>query len=249
MKYYIILLLILYSCHKDDFLTPEEIAKIDPVTGSYIYPVERSEQKLFELGWDKYYDTCIIPAKILNHLTDEGLIESCLNYPPFFNLFYFDYNQDGFDRIHMESNVFDELFIRKNIANKLISKYESLEVDSFILSNYSQHGTFTLIYLEIILAQNQIISQMSTQEKEELIREVINKYEYRTYVLKEELYSSVVSAIILGRILKILKYDSFMKALDQDQGLCAFFIEKGTFWDTISTSKIIFYSREYLKQN
>jgi hypothetical protein len=238
----------LYSCHKEnDPLTPEEIAKIDPLTGSYLYPVERSERKLFELGFDKYYDTCIIPAKILNHLTDEGLIESCLNYPPFFNLFYFDNNQDGFDRIVNESNVFDELFTRKDIASKLISKYETLEVDSFILSNYIQQGTFSLMYLEIILSQNLILGQMSTQEKDGLIREVIRKYEYRDTVLNEELFSSVVSALILGRILKIVRYDSFMTALSQNQ-LIGVFLERAAFYDTISTSKIIFYTREYLNQ-
>src|ERR1035437_3294081 len=149
MKYYLIILLVLFSCHKHDDqdllpdLTADEIAKIDSLTGAYIFPVERSQIKLFEMGWVSYYDTCIVPNNILKHLSDDGLIQTCFNYPPYFNIFYFDYYQDGFNRIFSECNIFNEIYIRKGIANKLISKYESLEVDSFILSNYIIKGTFT----------------------------------------------------------------------------------------------------------
>jgi len=247
MRYCFFLLLILYGCHKvDDPLSPEELAKIDSLTGSYIYPVERSESKLFEMGWDRYYDTCVIPERILNHLTDPGLIESCLNYPPFFNLFYFDNYQDGFDRIVSESNVFDELFERKDIASKLISKYESSEVDSFIVSNCIQKGVYTLQYLEIILSQYQILYKISIPQKEELMREVIRKYEYRKTILKEELFPSVISTLILGRNLKTLNYGSFKTALSQNQNLENFLV-KGAYYDTTSVSKIIFYTRAYLK--
>lgn len=249
MKYCLFLLLILCGCHKvDDPLSPEELTKIDPLTGSYIYPVERSEHKLFEMGWDRYYDTCIIPVRILNHLTDQGLVESCLNYPPFFNLFYFDNYQDGFDRIVSESNVFHELFERKNIASILISKYESSEVDSFVVSNYSQKGIYTLQYLEIILSQNQIISKISIQQKNKLMSEVIRKYDYRKTILKEEPFSSVISSLILGRNLKTLNYNSFKIALSQNQNL-ENFLAKGAYYDTTSVSKIIYYTRAYLQKN
>lgn len=247
MKYWVFLLLMFCGCHKvDDPLSPDELAKIDSMTGSFIYPVERSEDKLFEMGWDRYYDTCLIPERILKHLTNEGLIESCLNYPPFFNLYYFDNYQDGFDRIVSESNVFEELFARKDIASKLISKYESSEVDSFIVSNYTQKGIYTLQYLEIILSQNQILNKILIPRRKELMREVIKKYEYRETLLEEELFSSVISALILGRNLKTLDYDSFKTALSQNQYLESF-LEKGAFYDTISVSKIIIYTRAYLK--
>lgn len=248
MKFYVIIFLLLCSCNKyDDSLSPEELTKIDSLTGSYIYPVERSEKKLFELGWERYYDTCMVPSNILNHLTDQGIIESCLNYPPFFNIFYFDNYQDGFNHILEESNVFDGLFARRNISGKLISRYQSFEVDSFNLSNFLQKGTTSLFYLEIILAQNQIIKRLSIIEKREIIKEAFQKYEYREMVLNEELFSSIASALLVGRIFKTIQYDEFMKTLLQDQSLNTF-LEKGAFYDTTSASKIFYYSREYLKK-
>ena len=178
MKYYFIFFFVLCSCHKHNDqdiqevlpdLTPDEIAKIDSLTGAYIFPVERSELKLFEMGWDRYYDTCVVPKNILKHLSDDGLIVTCLNYPPYFNIFYFDRYQDGFNRIASESNIFNEIYIRKGIATKLISKYESLEVDSFMSIYYNDNKPFTIQYLEILLAQNQIIVKMSGAEKDQLI--------------------------------------------------------------------------------
>jgi hypothetical protein len=254
MKYYLIILLALCSCHKHDDqdvlpdLTPDEIAKIDSLTGAYIFPVERSELKNFEMGWDRYYDTCIVPNNILKHLSDDGLIQTCFNYPPYFNIFWFDRYQDGFNRIFSECNIFNEIYIRKGIANKLISKYESLEVDSFIRfrSNVFIKGTFTIQYLEILLAQNQLIGKMSGSEKEQLITDVLSKYEFRRTILNEEIFSSVISSLILGRILKSIQYKSFLTAVTKDPSL-DFFLEKGTFYDTLSTSQIITYSKEYLK--
>jgi hypothetical protein len=247
MKYLIVLLFLLTCCNKvEDTLTLEEMAKIDSKTGSYIYPVERGEQKLFELGFDKYYDTCIIPTNILHHLTSEGLIASCLNYPPYFNIFYFDNYQDGFDRIVSKSNVFTELFSRKDVASRLISKYNNQVVDPFVVDNYVQKGTFTIIYLEILLSQEQSINQMSFQMKDKVIKEVLQKIDYRNTVLKEQLFSSVISSLILGRVLKSMQYSNFIAALKQDQNLSAF-LKKGTYYDTISTSKIIIFSQEYIK--
>jgi hypothetical protein len=258
MKYYFIFLILLFSCHKDDDndplpyplpdLTPEEIAKIDSLTGAYIFPVERSELKLFEMGWDRYYDTCLVPKNILKHLNDDGLIQTCLNYPPYFNIYYFDNCQDGFNRIFIECNIFNEIYLRKGIAIKLISKYESLEVDSFNLSNYFTKGAFTIQYLEILLAQNQLIGKMLDAEKKQLIVAVLSKYEYRTTILKEDIYSSGMSSLILGRILKSIPYNSFLTAVNEDSNL-EFFLEKGSLYDTFSTSKIITYSKEYLKNN
>ena len=252
MKYYLIFLIVLCSCHKDDDqdllpdLSPDEIAKIDSLTGAYLFPVERSQIKLFEMGWVSYYDTCIVPNNILKHLSDDGLIQTCFNYPPYFNIFYFDKYQDGFNRIFSESNIFNEIYNRKGITNKLISKYESLEVDSCILSNYVIKGTFTIQYLEILLAQNQLISKMSGPEKKQLITDVLSKYEFRKAILKEEIFSSVISSLILGRILKSIRYNSFLTAVTKDPSI-EFFLEKGTFYDTLSTSQIITYSKEYLK--
>lgn len=252
MKYYLIFLLVLCSCHKHDDqdllpdLSADEIAKIDSLTGAYIFPVERSELKLFEMGWNRYYDTCVVPNNILKHLSDDGLIQTCLNYPPYFNIFYFDFYQDGFNRIASESNIFDEIYIRKGITNKLISKYESLEVDSFMRIYYPNKEPFTIRYLEILLAQNQLIGKMSGPEKEQLITYVLSKYEYRKTILKEELYTSVLSALILGRILKSIQYKPFLTAVNKDTGLASF-LENCSCADGISTSQIITYSKEYLK--
>jgi hypothetical protein len=259
MKYYFIFLILLSSCHKDDNndplpdplpdLTTDEIAKIDSLTGAYIFPVERSELKLFEMGWDRYYDTCVVPKNILKHLTDDGLIVTCLNYPPYFNIFYFDYYQEGFNRILSECNIFNEIYIRKGIVTKLISKYESLEVDSIKSIYYTDKKPFTIRYLEILLAQNQIIGKMSGAEKKQLIAEVLSKYEYRKTILKEEIFSSVISSLILGRILKSIQYKNFLTALNDKDSNLGFFLAEGTFFDTLSASQIITYSKEYLKNN
>jgi len=255
MRYYIILLIVLFSCHKHNdpdieevlpALTTDEIAKIDTITGAYIFPVERSERKLFEMGWDRYYDTCVVPKNILKHLSDDGLILTCLNYPPYFNIFYFDFYQDGFNRIYYESYLFNEIYIRKGITTKLISKYESLEVDSFMSIYYTDKKPFTIRYLEILLAQNQLIGKMSTLEKNQLITDALSKCEYRKTILKEELYSSVLSALILGRILKSIQYKPFLTAVNKDTGLASF-LENCSCVDGISASQIITYSKEYLQ--
>jgi hypothetical protein len=187
-----------------------------------------------------------LPPKILDHLTDAGLIESCLNYPPFFNLFYFESYQDGYDRILKESNVFNELYSRNGIESKLLARYKSSEVDSFNIIQILK-GNPTIQYLEMVLSQNQVLSKVSLNKKE-LIQEIIRKHEYRTTVLKEDTFSSVISGLILGRTLKMLNYQSFIKEINLNSRL-NIFLEKGSCYDTTSTNVIIKYSKEYLKSN
>jgi hypothetical protein len=87
---------------------------------------------------------------------------------------------------------------------------------------------------------------MSALEKEQLITDVLSKYEFRKTILKEEIFSSGISSLILGRILKSIQFNSFLIAVTKEPSL-AYFLEKGTFYDTLSMSQIITYSKEYLQ--
>jgi hypothetical protein len=74
-------------------------------SGVYDYPVKPGTPKWKALkGQIEMQNICQIPESILKEISTSDLIETCLQYPLYFDMFYFDNFQIGFESVASHLN-------------------------------------------------------------------------------------------------------------------------------------------------
>jgi hypothetical protein len=147
-----------------------------------------------------------IPENQIKIMNTESLVKTCLNYPEFRLIFTRNDLQSGFNYLKEIFNGYQELITRKDACDELLKVYkkmdpikinknwEDLEIGRFIVE---------FIYIEILLAQNEILSNTDSEAKKELISEAIKKFESKN--LYSEEYGVIglcTPVLIIARILE-----------------------------------------------
>jgi len=79
-------------------------------TGAYEYPVKPGMPEWKEiLSHKERVKACQIPETMLTNMTTEDLIETCLNYPIFNEMWFYNSMLDGFEIAAKNFNGFQEL--------------------------------------------------------------------------------------------------------------------------------------------
>lgn len=171
----------------------------------YEFPVKpgTSEWKNFNTG-KEMCDALLIPIDILNRMSTENLVETCLNYPLFGSILAYNDLQTGFDFVTKDFNGLQELLKRKDAGKALLEKYKHTNPEILGISWKDQSKTvYVFTYLELIIAQEPIISVLSEKEKTELIRESLRLLEEKQkFPNKYSLFVQKTSYLLMVRILK-----------------------------------------------
>ncbi len=112
-----------------------------------------------------------IPQDILKTLETRELLDVVLNYPCFIDMIFYDTYQDGFQTVKTHFNGLQELFSRKDVASVLLLKYESIDINQMLCIGdiYTQFNELLkVVYIETMLAQNEILSALNTEELSKL---------------------------------------------------------------------------------
>ena len=134
-----------------------------------------------------------IPDAILEKISTEGLLETCLYFPYLTDMFFYNNYQNGFEGLMAEFNGFRELFKRRELPNVLLQKYRSLTEDVKDISsqNNVEQGMFSFRHfaLEFMLAQDVVLKNLSEeQEKQLLLLSLEHKKIKRSY---SEIFSNL----------------------------------------------------------
>lgn len=169
---------------------------------------------------------CQIPEEKLLTISTKGLVETCLNYPLFGNLVFFNSIQEGFNQISSNFKGFDELYNRQDAGIILLNKYDKLSFD-LIEPNWSEleKGTFMakFLFLEVILSQEQIINQLSSENKIRLVKVCVDKYNSKKNLDKIfSPFSLSPVALIMGRVLQKEYKNNTEALLPEDENLLSF---------------------------
>ena len=197
-------------------------------------------------------EACQIPESILQDMSTAGLVETVLNYPLAIDIWAFGSTQTGFGAIIYEFNGIRELLSREDAATELIKKYCSLDItivnESWALGSIAEFTLGKVAFIEIILAQDEIISKMTEGEKRELIAEALAKYDQKGQ------HSDVYGAIdqmytmwIMARVLYQENYAPFMQKVEESEEL-QYFIDGGTSICFDVSDEIISAAQEFLSQ-
>lgn len=230
------LIIITFSCSKN----PCD----DLENGVYEYP--DASGKSLEESFHLYK----IPEQVLQCISTEGIIKSCLTFPEMRMIWTRNSLQQGFDYIEDKCNGFDELWIREDKNRSLIDLYMQLNferdwTDFTLLENGGY--VIDIISYELILSQEEVLLDLTEQQKLELFQLALNNQETKLKSIEYFGGLGVASSqAILSRIMLNDQYQPFIElyesewyitmAVDLIQGL-----------DEEITEQIMSLSEEYLE--
>ncbi|MEW6104420.1 MAG: HEAT repeat domain-containing protein [bacterium] len=226
----------------------------------YDFPIKPGTEEWKALGsTENRIKACQIPEDILKKMSTEGLIETCLGYPGLPNMFLSNNPQTGFDSIVRTFNGLQELLRRKDAGTKLLARYRQIrKLDrQSIQKELGKLGTLYFRCFEMLISQDVILSKMTKEERIELLRESIWKFNEKQ---KYDLYSSASkdkegkrrvrspeTLLIMGRILQKEKFEPFILKTQNKESLRIFF-ENPHLYGSKLIDEIIPEAEKFLKE-
>jgi hypothetical protein len=148
-----------------------------------------------------------IPASLLGNMTTDDLVKTCLNYPEWRMIFTRNSMMQGYGFIKSQFNGFRELEARKDAGRILLAAYSNKNHDEIVqIADKVDQGKFieSILYIEILLSQEEIINNMDKSDQEALKNQALKSYESETRL--KEYYgtpSLEMPALIMARLLII----------------------------------------------
>ena len=134
---------------------------------AYVFPVYEGEESI---GYMEMLDFLQVPEDVLNTMSTEGLIETCINYPCIWNMYFSSSTlQQGFLRVRDNFNGLTELYKRVDAPEKLVKMFKS--IDLYKLQN-ADHSALLYRCICYMIAQDEIIDNLCESDSEELLSAV-----------------------------------------------------------------------------
>lgn len=152
---------------------------------AYTFPVKPGtrEWKKLKTSAEKF-SACQVPGKILDKMSTQGLVDTCLDYPMLGHMWAFQSLEQGFLNMVSKFNGLQELLKRKDAGNKLLLKY--LEMDPEQIHKYVKGKRTKKLpllknaFAEVLLSREEVISNLSSSERFKLLSRG-----YRNYNMKK----------------------------------------------------------------
>lgn len=178
IKFVIVFLFFTFGCRKNN---SETICNNVIPAGTYIYPLRPGME-----GWknltthQQMIDTCQIPQRELTVMSTEALVQSCLDFPLWGDLFFFingnlkgalnNYNETLF--------AMKELMKRQDAGSAVMLRYERMYPEC--VKKYSGYEKAKFVYqffaFELIMSQNDILLKINKQDRKTLVKLALQSY-------------------------------------------------------------------------
>ena len=207
-------------------------------------------------GWEKFktfgerINAYNIPDSLLKNMTTKDLVETCMRYPNIILLITRDNVQLGYNDLRLMFNGFRELEIRKDAGGELIKLYQEIKPEEIVnIKSPDDRGDFSLklSFLEILLAQKQILQNLNQEEAIHLFSVSNTVYEKKSSVLKYyERYGLTTPCLISGRLLDIQE-PKLYKQLTLNNPHIHIFLNESIVSEKDDFGQIVNASKAYLK--
>ncbi|MBI5730100.1 MAG: hypothetical protein HY963_03090 [Ignavibacteriales bacterium] len=195
-----------------------------------------------------------IPEKELTFMTTEQLIQKYLNsrYSRYIFLYPDDVNY-AFKKAYNDFNGLRELLKRNNAVKSLIEIYQSMDPGGYDVNwEPAKKGNFSFlfVYIEILLAHDNILNNLAESETKTVLKELLKKNKLKT--LHPELYSLFDIQFNAYSIAKLLeskgKNNGVSQSLKQTQGMNDF-LNSGRLQNKEVLSIVFQKAKEFLNAN
>lgn len=205
---------------------------INTAEDTYLYPIRPGSDK-----WDSittsgnFMNVTQVSIEILEKMSTKGLMETCLENPMFFDLYLSETPQLFFDFFHQQYRVCKELVDRKDSMVKLIERYSlmCLDCNENNYSSYYGKGGETMYAfdeIELLMAQNGFLNQISHVGHLELAKLVLAKYEEKI-ILNASQYHQTFSVWLAARIMLHDGYSEIKELIDNNIEI-EYFVNQGS---------------------
>ncbi len=224
-----------------------------PPTGPYIYPVRpgMSEWKAL-VAHDEMQRVCQIPDATLKSLSTNDLIETCLDYPLYRDMFAYDFFQKGFESVVNHFNGLQELLRRDDASQLLQSKFNKMDPAAFdqawSIEKKGRYGR-NFYAIELLLSQPQILCKLRKDQRLALLRDCLNKASISAeYPQVYGALSLGTLVLLTGRIMLLDNVEPFQRVVSKNTQLSAF-LQKANIPNTVLVREILKHAAEYAAQN
>jgi len=203
-------------------------------------------------SYEEKLNDCQIPNILLTSMSTEGMVETCLTFPFYIDIFAFDDIQDGFQKITSRFNGFEELYKRKDAGTIILNRYKSIQPDAFNNTwTNIQKGQFgwKITYIEMLLAQKEIITMLNKNERIDLLDNSLSYLKKK--MDQRELYgidALEMTVLVMGRVLMVEEFAELNTKISNNLNLKSF-IEEGVTNETNSLDEIINITKQYISIN
>ena len=195
------------------------------------YPVDYNMRKWKDFQThNEMIDACNVPESILDKMSTDEVIDLVMDYPLLCDIYAYDTLNQGLEALCEQNLAFEELFSREDGASMLLEYYKKFEIsentaipaelleedfDEIIdeVSEKEELNEMILedseeltneVTLETLLAQEEVLNNLSDMEKEELNKEAIKKLEEKS---QSDLYKGLESVF----------YDTIQECSNEDK--------------------------------
>jgi hypothetical protein len=155
---------------------------------------------------------CQVDVSVLKSLPTEDLIYICMEHPFFSSYVVYDSPTEGLQWSVGEFNGYSELISRPDAMKSLAEVYQKEDFGKIkTLADSVQMGSYSLkwIGLELVMANDQLINQLSAQEKVKFLKEYYDKYlEKQQYKEIFGVIAKATTALTSQKVLKSLNHRS-----------------------------------------
>jgi hypothetical protein len=141
----------------------------------YDFPVNPNTEEWKNLKREKERINALqIPDELLQSMTTDDLIITCMNYPAFGHFTAYNSIEEGISRVIKNFNGLRELLVRKDASSKMLSLFSSGFADKPFKDVNPDFWDMRADYFKLLFARDEIIDNLSADEKLSLL-EILNK--------------------------------------------------------------------------
>lgn len=223
-------ILTMLSCNKDEAYDIYAVPLYAPILesmnmprpeGSYNYPVIPNTKEWIKLNdREQMVDVCQINKSVVKAMSTQAVIQALWEYPLYADFFAWENTQKGYEFVYEELNVFQELKKRSDAASCLLYRYQR------VVEKHKKHA-FAHYLLEMHLAQNYFISQLTSDEKKAVVKRAleINTIRQQDPEFTDTFMAIDITFYLVGRIMIHDQYKPFVDKLSIKPGWEKLFTE------------------------
>jgi len=216
------------------------------------YPVHYGTQEWAELKtFEERLNVLNVPDSLLQIMTTEDLVKTCLAYPDWMLITSRDNLQTGYNFIRSVFNGFRELEQRPDACKELVKVYQKMnpeEITGFSTLVKQGEFCFQFSFIEILISQWGILVNSTESDLKRLLKISLTNYEKKNNAIKEyALFGLSTTCLIPGRILEQRKTTTSEK-LKVSSPKFKQFIDECSIPDKELLDQIIIATKEYLTQ-
>ena len=176
--------------------------------GTWDFPVKPGMEEWKTLHTSQAMrDACQIPDVVLKNTPSNELAKICLKYPLRGDYVFFDNERDGIKAVISRFNGLIELSKRTDGAKALVNIYQNYPILDYLpeRGDADYPVPYEIMFLELLMADDAFINQLSNAELSNLLTIVKNKYAEKVnnnsiYSVTNIKHTMLLAAVILNKI-------------------------------------------------